>query len=131
MKRFIFVVVLSLVVSHQAHAAMLTFQPASGTFGNDVSLPAGYGNRVTATSQDGFSYGLGGGPTPNVVVNYGPEIATWSGGFGDLPTVVYAEGDTTSSVFRMNLVADPGYLVRLNSFDMAGWPNRDETINSV
>jgi hypothetical protein len=124
-------VILAALMACPARGDTLIFQPASGSFGQDVPLPAGYGSRVTMLSQNGFLYGPGGGPTPNVVVNYGPEISTWSGNYGDLPTVVYAEGDTANTTFKMDFVADPGYLVRLNSFDMAGWPNRDETINYV
>src|SRR5262249_10946124 len=90
-----------------------------------------YGNRITATSQDGFLYGLDGGATPNVVVSYGPEISTWGNDFGDLFHVVYAEGDTLTSVFEMDLKADPGFVVKLNSFDMSAWPHVDYTINSV
>jgi hypothetical protein len=121
----------SAVVVSRASATVLIFQPASGAFGDDAPLPAGYGNRVTMATQDGFLYGLGGGTTPNVVTSYGPAISTWDNDFGDLFHVVYAEGDTTASTFEMDLTADPGFKVILNSFDMAAWPHVDYTINSV
>jgi len=121
----------SMFAASQAHATLLIFQPSSGVFGDDVSLPAGYGDRVTAAVQNGFLYGLDGGITPNVVASYGAEISTWDNDFGDLFHVVYAEGDTSTTFFEMDLTADPGFQVKLNSFDMAAWPHIDYTINSV
>jgi hypothetical protein len=130
-KGFSIAIVVLLVTISSAHATVLIFQPATGSFGNDDSLPAGYGDRVTATTQNGFLYGLGGGTTPNVVTSYGAAISTWDNDFGDLFHVVYAEGDNSAAVFEMDLKADAGFLVKLNSFDMAAWPHLDYTINSV
>jgi hypothetical protein len=116
-----------------APATVLIFQPAMGQFGDNSPLPAGYGYRVEAEVQDGFLYGLDGGPTPNVTTYYNdggdfPVLATWSDDFGDLHHVVYAQ---EPRVFLLGLVADDGFVVTLNSFDMAAWPHLDITINSV
>src|SRR5262249_41246113 len=111
---------------------VLLFQPAQGTWGDFMSLPQGYGNRVVAESQDGFLYGLDGGATPNVVVQHStgalPQLFTWNDDFGDLHHVVFAQ---EPQVFEIDLVADSGFTVTLNSFDMAAWPHLDYTINSV
>jgi hypothetical protein len=116
-----------------AFGTTLIFEPASGgSFGNYVELPQGYGNRVGSTIQDGFKYTLDGGRTPNVMVQHSsgslPQILTWGMDFGDLQNVVTS---IEPSVFEMKLVADPGYKVTLNSFDMACWPHLNYTINSV
>lgn len=110
----------------------LIFEPATGSFTDYGDLPQGYGNRVKTTIQDGFKYTLAGGPTPNVVVQHStgalPEILTWGPDFGDLQNVITA---VEPLIFEIKLVADPGYNVTLNSFDMACWPHLNYTINSV
>lgn len=96
-----------------------------------------YGDRVTAASDAAGSYGLfGSGFTPNVVVEYsdggGPinNANIWPNGFGDLLGVLFnnADGDDRLTV---TFTADPGFLVQLHSFDMAGWLNADYTIAGV
>ena len=113
-------------------ATVLIFEPATGGFTDFGVLPPGYGNRVTAEIQDGFKYSLDGGPTPNIVVEYNTNdfapLFTWGNDYGDLTHVVFA---LEPKLFQMRLVADPGYQVILNSFDMAAWPHLDYTINSV
>ena len=120
---------LGLTVSN-GYATVLLFKPATGSFSNYGLLPPGYGNRVESEVQDGFLYGLDGGPTPNVVVLYNayflPPLHTWDDDYGDLHNVVASE-----NVFALALVADPGFVVTLNSFDMASWPHIDYTINYV
>lgn len=106
-------------------ATELIFEPDSGAFVDFAVMPAGYGDRVTATSQGGYLYGLGGGATPNVVTRYGSagglvELYTWAADFGDLQHVVFAREPIA---FELRLIADPGYRVSLGSFDMAGWQN--------
>ena len=115
-----------------ARATSLIFEPDSGSFANFGVLPQGYGDRVVAASQDGFAYSLSGGVTPNVVTDYGngalPTIYTWDTDYGDLRHVIFAQ---EPQVFQFRLVADAGYQVTLNSFDMASWPNVDYTIDRV
>src|SRR5437764_222750 len=119
------------LVSH-AFATVLIFEPASGSFGDFAGLAQGYGDRVTSVLQDGFKYSLDGGATPNVVVQHSTggfaPLYTWGNDFGDLSHVVFAQ---EPHVFQMAFIADPGYEVVLNSFDMAAWPHLDYTINSV
>src|ERR1051326_834993 len=110
----------------------LIFEPTVGSFVDFVPLAPGYGNNVVATNQGGYKYDLSGGATPNVVTQYAtagmPTIYTWAEDFGDLHHVIFAQ---EPQVFQFKLIADPGFLVTLNSFDMASWPHLDYTINSV
>ena len=57
-----------------------------------------------------------------------PQVITWDSQFGDLDRVCMG---TEPYLFQMKLVADAGYLVSLQSFDMACWPGVNYTINSV
>jgi hypothetical protein len=117
----------ALIAVPEATAGKLIFEPASGSFGDFGFLPQGYGNRITSVIQDGFKYSLDGGATPNVVTKYGApngmvNLFTWAEDYGDLHHVVFAQEPIP---FELRLVADPGFLVTLNSFDMAGWPHLD------
>src|SRR4051812_47193039 len=116
----------ALLVSN-AMAVELIFEPETGDSFTTGYLPSGYGDRVTSTVQDGFKYSLNGGATPNVVTRFGPDDAlvmlyAYPGQYGDLVNVVYAQ---EPHPFEFRLVADPGFAVTLNSFDMAGWPELD------
>jgi hypothetical protein len=121
-----------LIGAPSVQSTVLVFEPAAGTFGDFAVLPPGYGNRVTGAVQDGFLYGLDGGPTPHIVTAYNvgglPVLFSWANDFGDLKHVIFAQ---EPHVFELQLVADPGYRVVLNSLDMAAWPYLDYTINSV
>ena len=108
-------------------ASQLIFQPATGGYGNFSLLPAGYGDRIAATTQDGFLYTLDGGATPNVVTQFGStdslvNIYTWDAQYGDLNNIIFAQ---EPQPFELRLVADAGFKAVLNSFDMAGWPHLD------
>jgi hypothetical protein len=99
-------------------------------------VPQDYGDRVTGFSQKVpggiFTYGnLGEGFTPNVTVSYGPypeSASVWWDGFGDLSHVIFTN---VRSAFDVTLVADPGFLVNLHGFDLAGWPFWDYTIGTI
>lgn len=120
------------------YATVLLFEPPPG---GSVILPPrvsdDYGDRVTATSQGGFIYGDAGGFTPNVVVSYVPaaEIRRWNSDFGDLQSVIFRGGPVRrvggAGVLEVTMTADSPLMVTLTSFDMAGWPNVDYTINTV
>lgn len=108
--------------------------------GNDV--PDGYGDRVTGpvVSVPGgqFTYGEAGeGFTPNVEVAYLAEVpvvrtsnvALWEGGYGTLQNVLFP-GERTR-MLQIELQAAPGVDVLLYGFDLAGWFQRDYTIDAV
>lgn len=52
-----------------------------------------------------------------------PHILHWNTGYGDLTSVGFAASNGYYS--RIRLDASAGFLVRLNSFDLGGWPNTD------
>lgn len=120
-----------------ANATILTFDRVSpGPFGSGNVLPQNYGDNVAAALQDGYSYDLTFGATPNIEVdwNTGPDSVDgfavyWSTSFGDLFGVIEAEPEPSGTQFTLK--ADPGFLVELHGFDMAGWPTATYTINSV
>ena len=103
---------------------------------NDGVVPQDYGDRVTSLAQTVsggiFTYGnLGEGFTPNVEVAYGPyaeSASLWWDTFGDLSHVLWTN---VRAHFQITLVADPGFLVQLHGFDLAGWPNSDYTIGAI
>ena len=116
------------IASQLSYATQLTFDHAH-VFPN--SLDYSYGDNV-ATSPDGngHSYLIGAeGPTPNVVTDYATSsvvVSVWSSNYGDLTNVAYGADITT-----ITFTADTGFLVNLHSFEMAGWPLTDYTINAV
>ena len=80
-----------------------------------------YGDRVTSLSQDGFVYGGSLGMTPNITVEYGPpgrRIDLWLERFGDLEWAAINNNDIQDSLI-ITLSADPGFVVLLDSFDLA------------
>jgi hypothetical protein len=103
---------------------------------NDGVVPQDYGDRVTSLAQavSGgiFTYGnLGEGFTPNVEVAYGPyaeSASLWWGMFGDLTHVLWTN---VYLPFDITFTADPGFLVNLLGFDLAGWANWDYVIASL
>jgi hypothetical protein len=134
MKNFLVTVPLLLACSALAHAGViLTFDLTDP--GNIAMNPA-YGNRVAAAIDAAGMYGtFGSGFTPNVTVSYGggsfaTYLVRWTTDYGDLVNVLENELDFDDRL-TITLTADPGYLVRLYSFDLAGWPNADYTLNNV
>ena len=132
--------VLALMVSGSAWATVLIFErdpvfPSNACF-TDIAYDSqgGYGDRVDATFQTYFNhadpnywvtyyYGSGGGATPNVVLNYpslqGPSTPRYYlTGYTGLTGVAYVHGNCL-----IDLVADAGYQVTLQSFDMSTWLN--------
>ena len=104
--------------------------------GND--LEDDYGDRVTGSplnvSGGQFTYGNGGeGFTPNVVVDFvagnGTSLSLWQDSYGDLTNVAF--GNSISVSLNVQLTADPGFIVDLYHFDLAGWNMADYTINAV
>jgi len=137
-----------------AGATILTFDIVdTANYAGSENFPEGfqidqtYGDRVasspTVSGTVTFSYGVGSeGYTPNVTVGYGPfSIFTggpslWRYNYGDLNRSLY-QGSTAQPIgnnynyLEITLVADPGYLVTLNGFDLGGWFEGNYTIDSV
>lgn len=112
---------LVLAVVPPAASTELIFEPTTQA---GVPVDAAYGDRVSATAQDGFLYGAGGGFTPNVTVDYGPwdlsDLRRWTTGYGDLEGVLYDEQDGRGYL-EVRFAADAGWRTRLEGFDMAAW----------
>ena len=101
-----------------------------------------YGDRVSTSpmtvSGGQFTYGNEGeGFTPNVVVDYfagtgtptNPGVSLWASQYGDLTNVLF--GNNNSLSLNVRLSADAGFDVELYTFDLAGFPTTDYTINAV
>lgn len=109
----------------------LTFGTAPVADGTVV--PQNYGNRVQSASQDGFTYGTSGGPTPNVTVGYGPvasNVYRSSSGYGDLSNAIYP-GLSAGGLLDIRLSADLNFEAQLNSIDLAGANGQNYTIKSI
>jgi hypothetical protein len=117
-------------VAFPAHAVVLTFD-IEGAFDSNPINPAfaDYGDNATSPTMGTYSYGTAGGFTPNIVTGYSVNASFWTNDYGDLVNVAYPVAD--SGIFEVTLTADPGFEVALNSFELAGWPDTDYTINSV
>lgn len=114
-----------------AQATILTFD-ISIAFGN---VPATYGDNVTSTTNGFFSYGEGNGFTPNVTVDYATRVIStgnvFSNNLGYWPHTGNRYGDLTQVAYpvhlfdyfgEVTLMPEAGYTVKLNGFDLAGYP---------
>jgi hypothetical protein len=136
-------VVMLVFISSSLCATELTFdgsafpnEPAgNGDILEGIAVNDGYGDNVTSTSMFGglFQYGSSQGFTPNIVVNYDTDPnaipLTWRYDFGDLTRVIYV--NPTTGIMTIRFTADPGYNVRLHSFDLGGWNQSDYVINGI
>lgn len=124
MKNLILAIGLYVLTSVWAHASILTFD---GIGTGNVQIPDNYGDRISSTlDANSFQYGEGNGFTPNITVSYAPSsgyVSLWSGGYGEL---VNALGHGQFNVpTEIVLTADSGFLIALNSFDIAGFGGVD------
>lgn len=140
-------------------ATTLTFNitgaPQNEAIPQGGSALTGYGTFVNASTIGNFNYLIGSeGATPNVRVTYGPETqftgvcsfdatsscvyqypATGADRFGDLSAVIaQSSRGADSGKLLVTFLADPGYTVSLQGFDVAIWQVLNvpmETINSI
>jgi hypothetical protein len=125
-----------------ANASILTFD---GTFWfPNVSVPEGYGDRVTSQGlpADPYQYSLDCGPTPNILVDYvepsGSDIRWKNSGYGNLVNFIYIqhpEGAVQrfleiSLAYSPQLPGPPGF-VYLYGFDLAALTNDEISVSSV
>lgn len=123
---------LTALAATPASATVLTFDIDNTKPNNSLAMSQAYGDRVTATVQDGATYGVGAeGFTSNVLASYSGGTAgsliRWTTGYGDLVNVLENEVDG-GSVLEVTLTADAGYQVNLFGFDLGGWPQSDYTL---
>lgn len=115
-----------------ADATVLTFDIDNTKPNNSLSMSQAYGDRVAAEVQDNATYGVGAeGFTPNVLVSYGVpangSLIRWTTDYGDLTNILENEVDGSAYVDVL-FTADPGYMVTLFGFDLAGWLRADYTL---
>ncbi|WP_292918430.1 PEP-CTERM sorting domain-containing protein [Nitrosomonas sp.] len=123
-----------------AQATILTFDldPALPNYGD---IPATYGDNVNAASDAVGSYGMGNGYTPNVTTEYRTwQISTntvaynnldfWDFNYGDLVNVAFSVS-SAGYFAEITLVPEPGWAIRLNSFDLAGYSKIDHPNSQV
>ena len=96
-------------------------EPALETFVEDL---AGYGDNVNGSPTGAYSYG-GAADTPNVTADF-DGLQFWDDGYANLTNVVYVDSGAGNSrpplgVGTVTFTADPGFLVRLGSVDLAGF----------
>jgi hypothetical protein len=108
--------------NQSASATVLTFDFGGGFSPN-------YGDNVSSLTFGGSgSYGAAGGFTPNVVTDYLGSVGNWPSGYGNLTNIIY-EVDS-GGIMNVKLLADPGYAVSLDSFNLAAF-GTNYSINSV
>lgn len=117
-----------------ARGTVLTFESLELSGFDDI--PQAYGDNVSASCDGVGCYGMGNRFTPNIAVKYRTlsvgggsgetlhlNLAFWPTGYGDLVNITYpVEPKSTGEI---SLVPEPGWAVRLNSIDLAGWPEAD------
>ncbi len=109
-----------------SQATILTFDDLG--LNNYGVIPTTYGDNVTQLNQGGGSYAEGNGWTPNVGASYSSTDGTttydhilfWNTNYSNLINVGFSA--ISGGVASLTLTADPGYLVRLNSFNMGAYP---------
>ena len=130
----------AVLLAASAQASVLTFDlnPDVPDFGD---IPGNYGDNVNAASDAVGSYLMGNGYTPNVTTEYRTwQISTntvaynnldfWHTNYGDLSKVAYSV--TSADHFaEITLVPEPGWAIRLNSFDLAGYSVTDHPNSQV
>ena len=126
----IFTTVISSVLAVKtANATILTFSDLN--LNNFGDIPVKYGDNVNSFNDGIGSYEEGNGFTPNVIVEYRTVNATdgstisnnldyWNNQYGNLIDVAFPIQDGTLG--EISLTPDTGYFVKLNSFDLAGYP---------
>ena len=131
--------VLCVVATAPAWATVLTFDsmglPQYGQVTSYGSNMVGPCTSTLAAAQAGCAE-MGNGWTPNIAVTYrtinrlgnGVTLAAstgfWDTGNGDLVNVTYPEVEI--SFAEVTLTPQPGWWIRVNSFDLGGWPFTDE-----
>lgn len=116
--------ILLATASLAARATVLTFDIAG--VGDGSLLPQSYGDNVTSFTSGTFSYGSGGGLTPDVTVDYlgspgsQADLNFWTTGYSDLNNVVEYEPDGAPN-FSIVFSAAVGQFVTLESFDLGNF----------
>jgi len=103
-----------------AGATILTFNGISVP--NDTTMPGTYGDNVSSTGPDanGHTYGMGNAFTPKIQLAYGPGTSVRYYNDASWPTVAYLTGVAAND---FTFTPDPGYGVKINSFNLIDYPS--------
>ncbi len=124
------------LVRRTSPGTVLTFDANVAPPGTNRSqISQSYGDRVTEPhdTANNFHY-LGEADTPNAVAEYSEPTLLWDDDYGNLTNVVYPGEVGGGGILELKLTADPGHLVQLYGFDLAGWSSgggENYTINAV
>ncbi len=130
----LFASLILMLVASQLNAAILTFVDLAQL----QPVPQDYGDRIVGTVDPltGYQYGLGGGFTPNVLVDYvenssaqSNPIINYKSGYGDLSNAAGNASYTADA--ELILTPDAGYSVSLNRFDVGAWLSARDGIIKV
>lgn len=109
-----------LALAAPAQALVLTFDLPGSV--NDDPLPADYADNVAANPQAGYTYGLAGGFTDQIVVT-SADLFAYDAGFADLTNVLYVNTAVTEG--SITFTANAGYGVQLDSFHLGGYDDAE------
>ena len=119
MKRYtqIAVIVAMLSAAHATSASVLTFDG----LGTNTPIPDGYGSRIVST---GPAIEAGNGFTPNVVLTFSPNGGDGFQTYNDSEwRAAQLDGTPAGGAFEITFTPDPGYAVRVNSFEFDDYAN--------
>lgn len=131
-------VIFLLSFSNLVHSTILTFEGLG--LPNYGEIPQAYGDNVVNISDGVGNYLEGNGFTSNIRLEYRTlspgdgttieeHVEYWDLQYGDLADVAFPS--VNGNLAEISFVADPGWLVRLNDFDIAGWPNQTQSEQTV
>ena len=131
--------ILALGMLQPMGATVLTFDGLRGPTGGPIQhydpISQAYGDNVSSTSDAAGTYLMGNAWTPNIMTSFVTRDGTsntilfnqvdwWDTNYGDLVNVAFP-AQSNGAYGEIELTAAPGWRVRLNSFDEAGWPQAD------
>jgi hypothetical protein len=125
------IVLLFISITGVVNASVLTFDGLSGY--NYQNINQNYGDNINAITDSYGKYQIGNGFTPNISVQYSTinnntvynTLDAWDNNYGDLKNVAYPTSNGSQG--NIKFIADPGFKVTINSFDMAGYPHASLT----
>jgi hypothetical protein len=105
-------------------ASLLTFDGLR--LDDFANIPGSYGDNLPDTSNIQIEY-----RTLDAIsgVTLADNLSFWSTGYGDLENVAFPTSN--GYLGEIALIAQAGYSVTLNSFDLAGWPLSDQLAQTV
>jgi hypothetical protein len=145
MRAYIAFSILALGMLRPVGATILTFDGLRGPTGGSIqhydAISQAYGDNVNGPSDAAGNYLMGNAWTPNVTTAFTTRDGTsntivfnqldwWDTNYGDLVNIAFP-AQNGGAYGQITLTAAPGWRVRLNSFDEAGYSQSDHTGQTV